>query len=360
MFKNIKNLIYMSLILSIMFFITGCLNNNITGNLENVNKNSDVNSNNNGADTNIDDNDTIKDNKIKIITTMFPTYDFSRSIIGDKGEVTMLIKPGLESHSYEPSPKDIININSSNLFIYTGENMETWAKVIIDSLDNKELTILDVSKDINLLETSHNHEHDENIDEYNEMGDKIDNEEHEEHEHNFQYDPHIWTDPINCTIIVNNILSEIVKLDETNKDYYEKNAYELIDKLYNLDLRIKEIVKNGKRNELVFGTRFALLYFTNRYNLTYKAAYDTCSTEVEPSVKQIIELTNEIKNKQIPVIYYEELTEPKVARSIAKDTNTEMLLFHSCHNVTKDEFEKGVTYFDLMEQNLINLTKGLN
>lgn len=285
-----------------------------------------------------------EEKKLGIVTTLFPQYDFARQIAGDKAEIIMLMPAGVESHNYEPTPEDIIKINGSDLFIYTGQYMEPWAQSIIDGITIKEVYILDASANIQ-LDKAEEHEHEE-----------ADGHE-EEHEHEF--DPHVWTDPQNAKIMVDNIAAALCRIDPGNKDYYDKNAADYKAKLDELDREFREIVQNGSRKEIIFGGRFAFHYFTKRYGLQYESAYDTCSTEAEPSVKVVAELINKIKEEKIPVIYYEELTTPKVAQSISSETGAKMLLLHSCHNVSKEEFDSGATYLSLMKQNAKNLKEGL-
>ncbi|HML36350.1 MAG TPA: metal ABC transporter substrate-binding protein [Bacillota bacterium] len=266
--------------------------------------------------------------KLKIVATLFPQYDFARQIAGDKAEVTLLLPPGMESHSYEPTPSDIIEINGSDLFIYTGKHMEAWAQKIIDSMkDNGSHSfVLDASQGIELVNG----------------------------------DPHIWTDPLAAKQMAANILDALCSADPSNAGYYKENAADYSKKLDDLDAKFKSIVSSGKRNEIIFGSRFALYYFVTRYGLEYESAFDSCSEETEPSAKAVVGLIQKVKSDKIPVVYYAEIEDPKVARSISAETGAKLLLFHSCHNVTKEEFENGATYLSLMEQNAENLKEGLN
>lgn len=283
--------------------------------------------------------------KIKIVATLFPQYDFARQIAGDKADVTLLLPPGMESHSYEPTPSDVIKINDSDLFIYTGKYMEVWSQKIIDSMkDNGSRSfVLDASQGIDLVKTEDEARH-----------------SHEGEEDEGPYDPHIWTDPLAAKQMAANILDALCSVDPSNAGYYKENAANYIKELDDLDAEFKSIVSGGKRNEVIFGSRFALYYFVKRYGLEYEAAFDSCSEETEPSAKTIVSLIEKIKKDKIPVVYYAEMEDPKVARSISAETGAKMLLFHSCHNVTKEEFENGATYLSLMKQNAKNLKEGLN
>ncbi len=290
-----------------------------------------------------------ENNKVTIVTTLFPQYDFTKQIVGDKAEVKLLIPAGVESHSYEPTPADIISINKADLFVYTGKYMEPWAQKIIDGIDNSEVKILDVSRNINLVKTEdieHHHEGEES-------------KEVEYHEHDHEYDPHIWTDPILTKTMVDNIVTELCYVDSDNANYYKERGSIYKGQLDELDEEFKTIVSESSRKEIIFGGRFTFYYFTQRYGLEYESAYHSCSTETEPSVTQVAGLINEINEEKFPVIYYEELTDPKVAKSISEETGAKMLLLHSCHNVSKEDFDKGVTYISLMKQNAENLREGI-
>lgn len=317
-----------------------------------------------------------ENNKIKIVTTLFPQYDFTRQIAGDKAEIVLLLPPGSESHSFEPTPNDIITIDNSDIFIYTGKYMEPWADKIIQSSDNEDIHILDVSNGITLVkeEHDHDHEHDEDHDHEHEENEENEehedyedhedhdheHEEHEEHEgHSHEYDPHIWTNPVMAKKMVDNIAASLCYVDPENASYYKENAESYKEKLSELDAEFREIVDNGSRNKIYFGERFALYYFTEEYGLEYKSAYDNCSSETEPSARDIAQIIDEINEYNIPVVYYQELTDPKVSRSISEDTGVEILLFHSCHNVSKEDFKNGITYLEIMKQNAENLKKGL-
>ena len=301
---------------------------------------------------------TVSD-KLQIVTTLFPQYDFARVIGGDKVDVTLLLPAGMESHSYEPTPADIIKINKADLFIYTGESMEQWAHSIIESVDSNEVYVLDVSKNVPLLapnstvEDNHDHE-DENHDHDAEVEAGHDHSEGDGHNHT--YDPHIWTSPKNAMIMVNNILEALCEVDPENADYYKDNANAYLAELEELDHELKDVVANAKRDTIYHGGRFAMQYLTNQYGIHYVSA----PFEAEPSAALVAQMIKEIKEQNIPVIYYEELVDPKISQMISDETGAKMLLLHSCHNVSKEDFNNGVTYLSLMKQNVENLKVGLD
>lgn len=281
--------------------------------------------------------------QVHIVATLFPQYDFARQIAGDKAKVSLLLPAGVESHSYEPTPADIIAINQADLFVYTGEAMEPWAKSIIDGVSGGG-KVLDISSGITLAQEGEHHDH----------------ETPEEHAEHGGFDPHIWTSPRNALVMVDNLAEALGQVDAENTAYYKENAMRYKEELEALDADIAKMVDQAEGKEIFFGGRFALHYFAERYGLTSHAAFDSCSSETEPSARAVADIVDEMREKKIPVIYYEELTDPKVARMIAEETGAKPLLLHSCHNVSKEELENGATYLSLMRQNLQNLKEGLN
>lgn len=316
----------------------------------------------------------LDENKLLIVTTLFPQYDFARQIAGDKAEVVLLLSPGVESHDFEPTPTDIILINKADLFIYTGNEMEPWVENILESLDNSNLNVLDVSEGIELICEEENHEHnhvheEESVDddEHNDMHVHDESEEvngeniifgetdHSEHDHSHTADPHIWTSPVNAMKMVENIENALVELDENNKELYHEKAHEYINELLKVDSEFRDIVSNADNNTIFFGGRFALSYFAHEYGLNYAAAFDSCQAESEPSARLIVKIIEKMRQTGVKYVFYEEMTDPKAARIIAEEIGGEILLLHSCHNVSKAEMESCVTYLSLMKQNVNNL-----
>jgi len=275
--------------------------------------------------------------KLKIVATLFPQYDFAKTIAGDTAEVTLLLPPGAESHSYEPSPADVIAINEADLFIYTGDAMEAWVPSLLTSLEGNP-AILDISSGIDLHQ-GHTHHGDE-------------------HQHNV--DPHIFTNPLYAMKMAKNLETKLCEIDPEHSEEYKKRGEAFQAELADLHQQISQLVDTAKRKKLIFGGRFAFLYFTEAYGLSYDAAFDSCSSESEPSAADLIRIIDTVKNENIPVVYYEELSDPKTAQLISRETGAKALLLHSCHNISKDEMAKGVTYLSLMKNNLEHLKEGLN
>lgn len=300
-------------------------------------------------------------NKVTIIATLFPQYDFARQIAGEYANVVLLLPPGMESHSYDPSPADMIAIQSADIFLYTGESMENWAADIIEGVE-ETVHVVDLSYHIPLvkeeeIEAEYESTHYENT--HKEEGEEYKEHQHTHTGHTHIYDPHIWTNPVYAEIMAEDIANALIESDPAHAVEYQENVRAYIAELKNLDQEIRNTVANAKYKEVFFGGRFAMYYFTKEYGLSYEAVYDSCSSETEPSVRAVIHMVEEIKEKEIPAIYYEELVDPRIARTIAEETGCQMLLWHSCHSVSKKELEEGVTYLDLMKQNVSHLKIGL-
>ena len=298
---------------------------------------------------------TANNDKINVITTIFASYDFVRQIAGDKVNLTMLLPPGAESHSFEPSPRDIINIQNSDVFVYIGGESDRWVDHILQSMNTENMNILSLLETVEILEEEiiegmegfHDHDHDDDLDD--------DGHEHDE----IEYDEHVWTSPRNAILIVNAITDLLSKADPANADYFKQNAAAYIVQLQDLDKTFKDIAGGAKRKTLVFGDRFPFRYFVHEYNLDYFAAFPGCSTETEPSAATVAFLINKIKHEQIPVVFHIELSNERMADTISSETGAKKLMLHSCHNVAKRDFDAGLTYLDFMQRNSENLREAL-
>ncbi len=295
-----------------------------------------------GCSSNISQS-SINDGKIKVVATLFPQYDFVREIGKEKVDVSLLLPPGIEAHSYEPTPQDIIKIKKSNLFIYTNEYMEPWALKMADTIKSGDLIIVDASKDITLYEDHGDHEEDEG---------------HEDHAHGGK-DPHIWLDPVYAQKMVDNILDGLIKVDKDNEDYYRENAEEYKKQLQLLDENFTDTFNKTKSNKIIYGGHFAFGYFAKRYNLEYISPYKGFSPDAEPTPKMIMELIRNIEDAGVKAVYHEELIDPKVARILSNATGAKMLLLHGAHNLSKEEIESNITYIDIMKGNMERLKEGL-
>ncbi len=362
--------------------------------------------------------------KIKVVTTIYPQYDFAKKILGDRGDVKMLLKPGAEAHSYEPSPKDIESIKSADIFICIGSHNEYWVDKIMDSMEGEKPEVIKLMDCVDLLDSEivegmehkHDHEHEgehheghedehheEHEDEHHEgdeehhdedehhEGDEEHHDEeehhegheeehhdeeehhegheeehhegHEEHEHEHEghtVDEHVWTSPKNAIKITRVIEEKVIEKDKEHEAEYRKNADALVDELEGLDKDLKDIVTSSKRKTILFGDRFPFRYLANDYGLNYYAAFTGCSTETEADLSTIVFLEDKVKEEEIPVVFTIEMANGKIADAICEDTGAKKLVLHSCHNLTKDEVENGEDYVSIMKKNIENLKEALN
>lgn len=275
--------------------------------------------------------------KIKIVATIFPYYDFARNIAGDKAEVEMLLSPGNEPHSYDPSPSDIVAIENCDVFIYNGGESDEWVDGVLESLQNSDLRVLKMMDYVDTL-----------------------NEQETDHTSGEELDEHIWTSIRNAQKLSKIISETLQDIDAQNSDYYSDNELIYTQLLSNIDSQFESIVENSSRKTVVFGDRFPFLYFVSDYGLNYECAFPGCSSETEPSIATVRRLIDFVKDESIPVVFYLEFSNGKTADLIAEDTGAKTLEFCSCHNVTKEQFESGISYIALMQQNAKNLEEALS
>lgn len=288
--------------------------------------------------------------KISIVCTNFPEYDFARQIAGDKADVTMLLKPGAESHTYEPSPDDIKKIKDCDMFVYVGGDSDEWVEDVLESVDKSEVTVFKLMDQVKTVE------------EVTVEGMEPEDEEEpaEGGEDEPEMDEHVWTSPKNAATIVKNMAKTMEKLDEKNKSTYEKNADAYVEKINKLDEEFREVVKNGKRKEIIVADRFPFRYFCEEYGLKYYAAFPGCSTDTQPSAKTVAFLTDKVKEDRIPVVFHIELSNEEMSKSIAEATGAKSRLLNAVHNVSDEDFRNGATYVSLMEHNVEALKEALN
>lgn len=274
--------------------------------------------------------------KLQIVCTSFPAYDFAREIAGDRAELTLLIKPGSEVHSYEPTPKDMIRIQESDLFICNGGESEQWAETLITPKLNT-IYMMDC------------------VDTVEESTDGIYNAEDGEPE----LDEHVWTSPLNAIKISEEICNALCKLDNEHSEAYKTNFTAYKAQLMALDREFRQVIKNSGKHTLVFADRFPMRYFALEYGLDCYAAFPGCSSETEPSAKTVAYLIDRVREDKIPAVLYMEFSNQKMADVICEDTGCRKLPFYSAHSVSAEQFEQGVSYLDLMRINLNSLKEAL-
>lgn len=281
-----------------------------------------------------------------IITTIFPAYDFARQVFGDTAEVRMLLKPGQESHSYDPSAKDIVEINGCDLFVYNGGESDQWVESVLQAAPDVEtfrmtdaVSLLDEEHSEGMQEDDHDHDH-------------ADGDEEE-------YDEHVWTSPDNAAAIVRALGSRAKALFPDSAAELDSNTESYAAQIEEIDGRLKALL-DGEQRYFIFGDRFPLLYFFKHYGLNYYAAFPGCGSETEPSAQTVTFLLDKLGQPDaVKAVFCIELSGRKLADVLAEDSGLDVVEFHSCHNITADDFAAGETYVSLMERNLQTLEKVL-
>ncbi len=283
--------------------------------------------------------------KISIVTSNFASYDFMRAITNDVDvELSMLLKPGVDMHHYEPTPRDIANIQDSDIFVYVGGESDEWIDDILSDIDTRKTKVVKLMDLVELLDE--------------EIVDGMEAEE--EWAEDEEYDEHVWTSLSNAKIIINKLLDVIIDVDSSNKDTYSSNAFAYIKKINDVDSKFRDVVTSAKRHEVIFADRFPLRYFVEEYGLSYYAAFPGCSEATEASAKTIAFLIDKVKSDSIPVVFHIELSKGDLAYDIARETGAKVLEFNAIHNISSDDFNSGVTYVDIMNKNVEALKEALN
>lgn len=283
--------------------------------------------------------------KIRIVCTNFAGYDFVRHIVKEHGEVTMLMKAGMDVHSFSPSPKELKAVADCDLFIYTGGDSDEWVDRVLDATGKEPASVCRMMDAVELSRE----EYTEGM--RKEKGKEMDEEE---------MDEHVWTSPVNAIAIVKKINESVSAWDPAHAEDYRKNTDAYVKELAALDLRFREVMDGAARKEIIVGDRFPFLYFVKEYGLTYEAAFPGCAKDTEPDPKTMAFLIDKVKSDQIPVIFHIEMSNQQVSRAIAEATGAKERQLNSLHNVTQKDFDAGVTYVDLMKQNVKTLKEALN
>ena len=283
---------------------------------------------------------------LQVVTTLFPLYDFARTIAGDKAQVTMLLPPGVEPHTFEPKPEEMIRISRAGLFIYTSKYMEPWAEKIVSGIDSKSLRVVNAGERVSYRATAGKEEHE---------GGKGDHDHGHDHK---GMDPHIWLDFTNAALMVDAILDGFVAADPGNSALYRRNAEALKTRLIALDQRYRNALSTCSTRKLLHGGHYTFGYLAARYNLDYHALSGV-SSDSEPSAERMVALVREIKSSGATYLFAEELLSPRLTETLAQEAGVGVLMLHGAHNVSRDDLSRNVSFFDLMERNLEQLQKGL-
>ncbi|MDD3285573.1 MAG: zinc ABC transporter substrate-binding protein [Patescibacteria group bacterium] len=280
---------------------------------------------------------------ISIVTSLFPWYDLSKEIGGDRVSVKLILPPGVEAHAFEPTPSDMITISKADLFIYTGDYMEPWAQDILDGLDGNAPESLIIGKDLAVLQgEEHEHEDEDGEDEHGHSG----------------LDPHIWLDPMIMSKAAGRLAQTLAKIDVDNKAYYNQRLESYQARLEKLDSDYRSSLAECQQTHFIYAGHYAFGYLAARYGLNYQAAQGF-SPDAESSPQQLSEMISALKEDKAGYIFAEELDNPQLAQSLAKDAGVKILMLNSAHNVSKDDLKTGITYEQIMRNNLKELVLGL-
>lgn len=289
--------------------------------------------------------------KPSVVTTNFALYDFARAVCGDECNVTMLIPPGQESHDFEASLSDIAKITDSDLFVYVGGESEDWVEDIFASLESmgEELNSLCVLDSVETYD-------EEIIDGMTHVHDEDDEIDHDHDE--LETDEHVWTSIPNAIQIMEDIRDRMCEIDPALSDSLNENTSVYTDELNTIDSEIAELVNSVRNKMIIVADRFPFRYFTERYGLDYYAAFSGCTSDVEPTLDTVNFLIEKVKETDCPVFIIE-FSDGTTAKAVQAETGCDILTLHSAHNVSRDDFDSGVTYADLMRQNLEALKNAL-
>jgi zinc transport system substrate-binding protein len=304
----------------------------------------------------VKDEKTGRNKKLNVVTTLFPLYDFARNIGQDKADVFLLLPPGLEPHSFEPKPADMIRLNQADLFIYTNPAMEPWAKNVLKGIQSRNLRVLEAGRGIAMMADRDGQGRDNKTVPGHENGHRPD---HDQADHDpVGRDPHIWLDFSNAVKMVDHILAGFIEKDPLNRDYYQRNADAYKQRLTDLDRQFREGLSGCQKKVLVHGGHFAFGYLAERYGLKY-VALSGFSPDAEPTPANLVRISKIMKANDLHYLFYEELLLPRTAEMLAKETGASLLLLHGAHNISKEDFDRGVGFITLMQTNLENLKRGL-
>ena len=274
---------------------------------------------------------------LSVVATDFPCYDFARQVAGDRAEVSMLIKPGVEVHAYDPSPADILSISDADLFVYVGGEGDAWADGILSGFDGDGPATLRMMDAVTPLE-----------------------EEGDDHAHEApEYDEHIWTSPVNAMAMVNALADALGAIDPDGAEVYAANATDYNERIAAIDADFRAIADASRTKLVVFADRFPFLYFVREYGLDYAAAFPSCTADTEPTPQTILALIKAVEDNGLNAVFTIEMSTQAVARTVAEETGAAILTMHSVQTVTQDEFDAGESYVSLMQKNVEALREGL-
>lgn len=299
------------------------------------------------------------DKKLNIVTTIFPEYDWTRAILGDRADdvnLTMLLDNGTDLHSFQPAVKDIMKVSSCDLLIYVGGESDQWIEDALESAQNKDM------KTINLMEVLGDSIKEEETVEGMQESDHDHDHDHEDEEEK-EYDEHVWTSMRNAEVICDAIAATLEEMDPENKEIYQSNAETYKEKLSALDEEYQETVDSAKQKTLIFADRFPFRYLVDDYGMEYYAAFSGCSAESEASFKTVTFLAGKVDELGVKSVLTMEKSDDRIAQTVIENTKAKdqkILQLNSMQSITSEEIADGATYLSVMEDNLGVLKEALN
>lgn len=283
------------------------------------------------------------DDKIQVMTTFYPMYEFTKEVVGDKGDVELLIPAGTEPHDFEPSAKDLAKISDSDVFVYNSPELETWTENLTDTIDTDKTKIIQAAKEIELMDgAEHDHE----------------DEEDHDHDHEHELDPHVWLDPALAIKEVETIRDQLSKKYPDDQAVFEKNAASYIDELKALDAEYQTAFKDAK-NKTFVTQHAAFGYLAKQYGLTQEAISGV-SPDQEPSPSRLSELKHYVDDHQVEVIYFEENASSKVAETLSEETGVKLAVLNPLESLTEKQIKAGENYLSIMRENLTALKQAIH
>lgn len=290
--------------------------------------------------------------RLQIVTTLFPYYDFARAVAGDAADVTLLLSPGREAHSFEPTPLDAVTVARADVFLCNGGESEQWADellsavggvpIVVRLMDAVEALDEEYVEGMQGADREHGHDH-----------------EQEEDAEEIEYDEHVWTSPENAITLCESICGALCAADAAHEAEYRANCEDYCAQLRALDGRFRDLRSRAARGLLIFADRMPMLYFCRAYDLEYRAAFHGCASDTEPSLATLKYLIDKVSEERIPMVYTIDLDSDRIARVVRECTGAEIGRIYSLQTVSRADFDAGETYLTLMERNLKALEGGL-
>lgn len=295
-----------------------------------------------------------------VVATIFPPYDFARNVAGEHADVELLVDV-TDSHSYSPTAMDMVLIEESDVFIYTGGEGDLWAEDFLSTIDTTDKIIINMLEVAGFLleesdETHHDHKHDHDHDHVHEH-----NDDHP-HEDEPVYDEHVWLSPNNASSITKAISEALAKLDPDHAGVYQKSADDYCGALDSLDAELAALVESAERQTILVADRFPFRYLCEAYGLSYYAALPGCSSAADLTAVEYEELAEHLSEEKLPVVFMAEYSDGTIARTVLRESRSEdstLLTLHSCHTLTKGQIDQGNNYLTLMRENINALKMAL-